>query len=251
MQLTILGSGTFIPTAKRNTSCYLLDIGKEVLLLDSGSGCIRQMCHVSRSFLEVNRIFYSHLHLDHIADFLPILFSRKYSKPQRPTGALIIHAHQDFAYYYNQLTKIFKRWVIEPEYPSLFEPLAPGVYDFRGYTLKVYRSNHTPESLMYRFEEQGKGFLYTGDVDLCPELYEAAKEVDWLLIECGNTNDNPASGHMNPNKIKRLIETSNPKQVILTHIPPELEEMNIRDTFGADYTSRIHLAHDLQQFTLQ
>ncbi|HPB00757.1 MAG TPA: MBL fold metallo-hydrolase, partial [Candidatus Marinimicrobia bacterium] len=67
MHLTILGSGSFLPNEKRNCSGYLLDIGDETLLLDGGSGTLRQIVKAERSVLEVGRVFYSHFHLDHIA----------------------------------------------------------------------------------------------------------------------------------------------------------------------------------------
>jgi ribonuclease Z len=250
MRLTILGSGYFIPTQNRNTSGYLLQIGNESVLLDSGSGTIRQLAQAGHSFLHIKRIFYSHLHLDHIAEFLPILFSRKYAKPERPAGELTIHAHPTFGDYYRELTRLFEKWVIDPEYPTLFQPLTPGEYGFPGYSLKVFTSNHTPESLMYRFESEQVSFLYTGDVDLCADLYTAADHVDWLLIECGNLDDNPAPGHMNPTKIKQLLEKARPRHVILTHIPPELENLDIRQVFREHLSISIEMAADLKSYYL-
>lgn len=250
MKLTILGSGSFIPTAKRNCSGYLLDVGEETVLLDGGSGTLRQVFRANRSVMEIRRVFYSHFHLDHIADFLPLLFTRKYSKPQRPTRSLDIHAHRGFQYYYDNLTKTFEKWVIDAEFPPSFCPIEPGEYNFPGYKLTVYPSNHTPESLMYRFEEVGKSLLYTGDVDLCEELLTASQEVDLLLIECGNTDDNPAPGHMNPCKIKKLMEKANPKQVVLIHIPPELDNLNIQKVFGDQFAKQISLANDFDNYFL-
>lgn len=250
MRLTILGSGYFIPTKYRNTSGYLLQIGEERVLLDGGSGTIRQLALAGHSFLQIRRIFYSHLHLDHIAEFLPILFSRKYAKPERPTGELTVHAHPAFGDYYREMTNLFEKWVIDREYPTVFQPILPGGYDFPGYKLKVFASNHTPQSLMYRFEVQNRSFLYTGDVDLCEELYAAVEGVDWLLIECGNTDDNLEPGHLNPSKIKQLIAQTAPRHVILTHIPPTLEKLDVTATFGAELAQTIEVASDLQVYNL-
>lgn len=250
MKLTILGSGSFIPTAKRNCSGYLLDVGEETVLLDGGSGTLRQIFRAEHSVLEIRRVFYSHFHLDHIADFLPLLFTRKYSKPQRPTMPLDIYAHRGFQYYYDNLTKIFEKWVIDDEFPPSFYPIEPGEYNFPGYKLTVYPSNHTPESLMYRFESEEQSLLYTGDVDLCDELITAAWNVDLLLIECGNTDENYAAGHMNPGKIRKLMQSAHPKSVILTHIPPELENLNLEKAFGPELAPRVTIAEDLQEIVL-
>ncbi|MFH1212700.1 MAG: ribonuclease Z [Candidatus Neomarinimicrobiota bacterium] len=251
MRLTILGSGSFLPDKNRNCSGYLLDIGGETILLDGGSGTLRQIAKADRSILEIRRVFYTHFHLDHMADFAPLLFTRKYFKPERPTAPLYIHAHRDFAYYFDSLTKIFEKWTVDPEFPALFQPLTPGEFEFPGYKLRVFPSNHTPESLMYRFEEPGgKSMLYTGDVDLDDVLIEASQAVDLLLIECGNLTDNPAPGHMNPGKIGDLIRVANPKRIVLTHLLPEMDNLNIRQSFTIEFIGRIILAEDLRVFQL-
>jgi len=250
MRLTILGSGSFIPTPKRNCSGYLLDIGRETVLLDGGSGTIRQVACARRNLLEIRRVFYSHFHLDHLADFLPLLFTRKYYKPQRPTAPITIHAHPEFKSYYDDLTQLFAKWVTETEFPPEFSPVLPGEYAFPEYKVKVFASNHTPESLMYRFEEQGLSLIYTGDVDLCAELLEATRDVDLLVIECGNSDENANPGHMNPAKIKELIHQARPRQVLITHIPPEVETLNIEKYYGSDLAPRITITEDLQVFTV-
>jgi ribonuclease BN (tRNA processing enzyme) len=247
MRLTILGSGSFLPNKRRNCSGYLLDIGSETVLLDGGSGILRQIVRADRSILEIVRVFYSHFHLDHIADFLPLLFTRKYYKPERPKKEIIIQAHPGFAYYFDNLLRMFEKWTVDPEYPAIFQPLAPGEYDYPGYRLNVFPSAHTPESLMYRFtESDGKSLLYTGDVDICDTLIDASRKVDLLLIECGNLSDAPMAGHMNPNQINEVIRNANPKRVILTHLPPEVDDTDIKLQFDKPFASRIDIAEDLK-----
>lgn len=251
MRLTILGSGSFLPNEKRNCSGYLLDIGDETILLDGGSGTLRQIACAERLVLEIARVFYSHFHLDHIADFLPLLFTRKYYKPERPAKSLIIQAHPDFVYFFDNLIKLFEKWTVDPEFPAIFQPLAPGEYNYPKYKLNVFSSNHTPESLMYRFTEtNGKSLLYTGDVDPCEELIKASMNVDLLLIECGNLSDTPAAGHMNPSQINEVLRAANPKQVVLTHLPPEVDNMNLTQKFDVNLYSRITVAKDLAIFNL-
>jgi len=249
MHLTILGSGSFLPHEKRNCSGYLLDIGDETLLLDGGSGTLRQMVKAERSVLEVGRVFYSHFHLDHTADFLPLLFTRKYYKPQRPNAPLYIHAHPDFAYYFDNLTKMFEKWTADPDYPTYFSPITPGMHDFSSYQVQVFPSNHAPESQMYRFiGPDGESLLYTGDVGLDEILINASRNVDLLLIECGNLSNVPIAGHLNPEQIKTVIEAAQPERVILTHLPPEVDNLDITERFGPSLVKRITIAEDFLTF---
>ena len=67
MKLTVLGSGGWIPTSTRQTSCYLITAGTEALVLDAGTGL--GALHVNPALLdgiETVTVVLSHFHLDHV-----------------------------------------------------------------------------------------------------------------------------------------------------------------------------------------
>jgi len=67
MRMTVLGSGGWIPTSYRQTSCYLVTAGTEALLLDAGTGL--GALHIDPSLLdgvETVTLALSHFHLDHV-----------------------------------------------------------------------------------------------------------------------------------------------------------------------------------------
>ena len=78
MKLTVLGSGTAAPRLDRNTPSYLLEIGNKKLLFDSGPGTIRQLLKLKVNLLDIDHIFYSHLHNDHISDLVAIIWADNY-----------------------------------------------------------------------------------------------------------------------------------------------------------------------------
>jgi len=78
MIFTILGSGTAAPRLNRNMSGYLLEIEKKKILFDSGPGTIRQLLKLKTSLSDIDHIFYTHLHNDHINDLPAILWSNNY-----------------------------------------------------------------------------------------------------------------------------------------------------------------------------
>ena len=67
MRMTVLGSGGWIPTSSRQTSCYLITSGTEALILDAGTGF--GALHINPSLLdgvETVTVALSHFHLDHV-----------------------------------------------------------------------------------------------------------------------------------------------------------------------------------------
>jgi ribonuclease BN (tRNA processing enzyme) len=67
MRMTVLGSGGWIPTSSRQTSCYLITSGTEALILDAGTGF--GALQINPSLLdgvETVTVALSHFHLDHV-----------------------------------------------------------------------------------------------------------------------------------------------------------------------------------------
>ena len=251
MKLTVLGSGYFIPMENRNNSGYLLEIGGESLLLDTGSGSLRQLVKTGHSVWDISKIFYSHLHIDHFADILPILFTRKYSKPEKGQGKLQIFGHNDLSKFIAEFEKIFGKWIVNEDYPYEVTSLEPGHYHFDKFDIKVYRGKHADQSLMYRFEDQsGRVFLYTGDTDMSDELLIAAKNVDFLVTEFSSTNENPVSGHLSPQKINALLQKCRPKLTLLSHLTPETEKETSMSQIKVPSGCKVELAEDFRQIEI-
>ena len=65
MSVTFLGTGGSWPTADRNTAAIAVKRGPEIILFDCGEGTQRQFQRSKLSYMQVNKIFISHLHADH------------------------------------------------------------------------------------------------------------------------------------------------------------------------------------------
>ena len=68
--LRILGSAYWHVTAHNDNSCYLID---DCALIDACSTSIMQMLNAGINPLNVNTIFFTHLHADHCLGLSPIL----------------------------------------------------------------------------------------------------------------------------------------------------------------------------------
>src|SRR5207302_9828486 len=65
MQIVFLGTSGSWPTPKRNVSAVAVKRGPEIGLFDCGEGTQRQFMLSRLSFMQVSRVFLSHLHGDH------------------------------------------------------------------------------------------------------------------------------------------------------------------------------------------
>jgi ribonuclease BN (tRNA processing enzyme) len=73
---TLLGSGGWIPSARRETCCALVREGSEAILIDAGTGVSRLVEHPELlDGVETLEIVLTHFHLDHVAglSYLPAL----------------------------------------------------------------------------------------------------------------------------------------------------------------------------------
>src|SRR3989344_3289145 len=103
MRLTILGSGTAAPLLSRNCAGYLVESGKKKLLFDSGAGTIRRLLELKIDLFEIDHIFYTHLHNDHINDLGAIIWSNNYGGTRK--RALNLYGPKGFKKYCNILIK--------------------------------------------------------------------------------------------------------------------------------------------------
>ena len=98
--VTILGSGTCVPSLKRSACSVLLETGASKLLMDSGAGTMRRLLEAGTTIFELSHIFYSHFHPDHTAELVPLIFATKYPDSHRRKTPLIIGAGTGFAKFF-------------------------------------------------------------------------------------------------------------------------------------------------------
>lgn len=65
MELVFLGTGASWPSVERNVPAVALRRGSEILLFDCGEGTQRQFQRSGLSYMQVQKIFITHLHGDH------------------------------------------------------------------------------------------------------------------------------------------------------------------------------------------
>ncbi|MBW1758819.1 MAG: ribonuclease Z, partial [Deltaproteobacteria bacterium] len=74
ISVTILGSGTCVPSLERSSCSVLVEIGNSKILFDSGPGTMRRLLEAGTTIFDVSVICYSHFHPDHTSELVPFLF---------------------------------------------------------------------------------------------------------------------------------------------------------------------------------
>lgn len=74
-ELTILGSGSAVPTSKRNSAAQVLNVLERYFLIDCGEGTQHQLRRFRVPYNKINHIFISHLHGDHFFGLIGFLSS--------------------------------------------------------------------------------------------------------------------------------------------------------------------------------
>ena len=71
MRITALGTGMPNQTKKAVSICYLVELGNgDYFLFDIGMGAMGNLFSLRPDFSKIDKVFASHLHIDHVGDFM-------------------------------------------------------------------------------------------------------------------------------------------------------------------------------------
>ena len=201
MQLTILGSGTAIPSLKRGAPGYLLKVGTDLVVIDPGPGTLHRLLAKGVTHDQVTHIFCTHNHLDHIGELAAWLFVSRIPASAR-RAPLTIAGSAGFMQMLSSLRALYGHWLDAATYTLTLLTMdaataAPVAFD--GWKVQAFPVNHIGSSLAYRFTDAaGRVFAFTGDTDASPKLVDLARGADLLLIEASTPDGAKLEGHLTP-----------------------------------------------------
>ena len=232
MNLVVLGSGSSVPHPKRASSAFWLETGAGTLLLDVGAEAAHRVAVEGLAWTELDAIWISHFHLDHLGGLAPYLFGTKYApqtqarhKPLTitgPRGLRSVIKHFDAAYDYGLLEQPFPIEVREVEPEQEFEILL-------GIMATTLSTPHTHESLALRLttSDSESVFVYTADTGHHPPLALFARDADFLITEASFRDVSPVATHLTLRQALELAEESNARRTMLTHMYPEWDAFDL------------------------
>jgi len=250
MQLTILGSGTAIPSLRRGSPGLLVEVAGQSLLFDGGAGTLPKLLKVGVSVLELDRVFYTHLHPDHTGDLVPLLFALRNPAWQR-TKPLYITGPKGFRAYHEGLVELYGDWIATRGYELVLKEILREVTESEGFRVIPKEVVHLRHSLCYRVESaEGKSLVFSGDTTYCDAIIDAAKGADLLVLECSAPDERPMKNHLTPTQAGQIAALSGCRRLVLTHFYPICDEYDIVTPCRKVFDGELILAEDLMRLSV-
>lgn len=201
MRLTVLGNYGPYPTPDGNASGYLIAENDSLLVLDLGSGTLRQLLGET-DIRKVHHLYISHLHYDHTADLLPLRYLLE------ETGhSLTVYVHRESTPYDSLLFNHPLLRVVDIDEHSVIE--------LPAMRLSFLPMRHTVPDYAVRIEGE-KTLCYTGDTLYNDNLPLCFQNSDAVLADCSK----PAGfhgPHMTVTHAVRLAEAYPQVRLFATH----------------------------------
>src|SRR3984893_1439588 len=244
LKVTLLGTGSPQPRMDRFGPSILLEAGKQKLLFDCGRGSTQRIEQLKVPFAEVDALFLTHLHSDHIVgipDLWLIGWPRGRKSPFRvwgPEGTKEMMAHLEQAYQFD----IHIRRDVDEKLPAQgvvveAKNIEQGVvYENGGVKITAFAVDHglVKPALGYRIDFNGHSVVLSGDTRPSENLIHFSEGADVLIHEVMDPDafrsKNPsvsseraqrvAAHHTTPEQAGTVFARVKPKLAVYSHIVP-------------------------------
>lgn len=224
MKISFLGTGVAIPQHDRVQSGIIIEIESKPILFDCGGGVLNRIFECGYEHTNIDTIFLSHLHLDHVADILCLikanwLCDKTDVKIFGPAGTeqWISKLLQVYDYMQDKVNIN----ITEIASGDIFTP------DDANYKITCASGIHSIPSLGYRIESDGATVVYSGDTEPCSSIMGMCRDADVLIHECSFPIGFEVTNHTTPDMLARYMDEHDQKSMInrlyLTHLYPHMQ----------------------------
>jgi ribonuclease BN (tRNA processing enzyme) len=179
----------------------------------------------------LDAVWVSHFHLDHVGGLAPFLFGTRHAPQTRERRKPL------FLYGPRGLGKLLRLFdeaggykLFEQPFPVEVREVAPRA-EFEllpGLAAETLSTPHTGESLAVRLNERGgTSLVYTSDTGFTEALAGFARAADLFLMECSFFRSKPIDTHLVLGEAMRLARLSGARRVMLSHLYPEWDGVDI------------------------
>jgi ribonuclease Z len=281
MLVTLLGTGSPVPSATRFGNSTLVQAGGLNLVFDAGRGAAIRLAQAGVPVGEVDGVFITHFHSDHVnglddlwlTGYIPALGGR-------PSGQLDVYGPTGVKDLAENLTKAFEgdiaTRVADGEVDRTTTKLVPYesardgiVFDRDGVRVRMFTVDHDPghaiePAVGYRVDYGRHSVLISGDTRPTPNVIRWGQGVDVLIHEVADFPDPtlPAiqgvyAHHTNPRQAGEIFARTRPQMAVYSHIvrgaPPRIPNVPLsviaqrtRETYGGPLT----IGEDLTRFVI-
>ncbi|HUV36481.1 MAG TPA: MBL fold metallo-hydrolase [Patescibacteria group bacterium] len=245
VQVTILGSGTIIPTRGRRATSLTMSCGNDRYLFDCGPGTPDALEESGLSFRDLKRVFITHYHPDHTLGIGHLLAALRIDDAAGGQGGLTLYGPTGIVDFIDRWHALYPATEPGTAHPTLVEVGGGCVYSAEGVDVRATGVDHDGRpALAYRLDAGGASIVYTGDTAYTESLVELARDVELLIAECSVPDDRPMAGHMTPSAVGTLAARSGAGRVVLVHLYPVFGRHDPAEAVRRDYPGSVVVAED-------
>jgi ribonuclease BN (tRNA processing enzyme) len=246
VRLTTIGTGSVAPSATRVNPGHLIEAGPVRLLLDCGGGVVHRMAGLGLDWGGITHVALTHFDQDHTSDLAALVLAWRYGQlPPRREPVTILGPPGTRGLMERLAAALWDK-LLAPGFPVDVDEIAPG--DTRelggGVTVTTRAVAHEPESIAYAVAHAGRRVVYTGDTAPDPSLGAWARGADVLLTECSLPDEMAVPSHLSPTSVGEIAAAADPGLLVLTHLYPMMERLDLPALVGARWAGRVVVAHD-------
>ena len=275
MKITLLGTGSPLPSATCAGPSTLVQAGEQNILVDAGRGVIMRLVGAMCPPATISAVLITHLHSDHICDLNDVITTRWISSPsatplavygpvgtQKMIDGLVAMLSFDEHYRLEHHADLRAGVGMAVQ----VHELEPGAQFTLGeVSVSVHATDHRPVSptIGFRFEHNGIISALAGDTIPCDGLYEMCQDADMYvqtviredlvrtfapLIPIGERFLDILDYHSTVQQAAQTATRCNVKTLILTHFVPALQpgqEDEWRSLAAEHFSGEIVIGPDL------
>jgi ribonuclease Z len=282
IKVTLLGTGTPIVNINRFGMSTLVEAGNQKLLFDAGRGVVLRLQQKGTSIRDINAIFVTHLHSDHLtglpdlyatAELVPLAIGGR-KKPLDlwgPPGIDNVARGIELMFTDNNRLRAIGGEIASEATSISGHYLSEGVvYERDGAKVTAFLVNHghVVPAYGFRVDYGGHAIALSGDTAYSANLVAQATGVD-LLIHCvaiGSARLEQLRWDFvrrfyeylaNPETVARILSESRPRDAVFSHISlysqadiPVASEEELTSRVRAGYDGPFVIGQDLMSFTV-
>ena len=203
LRVTVLGSGNPWPTRAQASASVMVEVGnpeRDILVFDLGTGSLINFASLKLPVNQINKLFITHLHADHMGDILTL--SGSFSKVGRADGPVCVWGPSGTeprlgTKHFCEAIEEALAWDAEagrgPINPESMKIVGTEfdfsktqvIYEKNGVKVTSFPVIHCISGAVgYRLDFAGLSFGFSGDSRPCWPLVRACEGVDVLIHEC-------------------------------------------------------------------
>lgn len=243
MRLVILGAGTAIPIPGYSPAGHVLQYAGGFLLVDIGPGTLSRLAVAGFDYRDLDYLLITHHHSDHTLDLVTLIQAFDSTSGWVRYKPLHLIGGKDTEFFYHQLMSVYPG--IGPStYRLAIYELMEGSLDFPGWVVHSTLTGHTPNSLGFRLEIEGKSVVFSGDATLSSGLVNLAEGADVFVCECSFSGSAEPGDHLSAEQAGWIARKAGVRRLVLVHMYPQTLETDLLTQVRKEYSGLVDVAQD-------